>query len=151
MQSISKFYIISIWYISKIQLLPTTSFVNNLVPYFVICHMSHIFHMTHLKRSWCWERLKAREEGDDRGWDGWMASLAQQTWVWVNSKSWWLTGRSGMLHSMVSQRVGHDWVTELNWYFVNKLNTIALYCGSFFSPLALPLHTHMQTHSLWSM
>ena len=69
--------------------------------------------LTHLKRPWCWERLKAGE-GDDRAWDGWMASLTQWTWVWVNSRSWWWTGRPGMLQSMGSQRVGHDWATELN-------------------------------------
>ena len=71
--------------------------------------------LTHLKRSWCWERLKAGGEGDDRGWDGWMASLTQRTWVWVNSGSCWWTGKPGMLQSMVSQRVGHNWATELNW------------------------------------
>ena len=56
--------------------------------------------LTHMKRSWCWERLKAGGEGDARGWDGWMASLTQWTWVWVNSGSWWWTRRSGMLQSM---------------------------------------------------
>ena len=71
--------------------------------------------LTHLKRPWCWERLKAGGKGDDRGWDGWMASPTQWTWVWVNSGSWWWTGRPGMLQSMVSQKVGHNWVTELNW------------------------------------
>ena len=71
--------------------------------------------LTHLKRPWCWERLKAGGEGDDRGWDGWMASLTRWTWVWVNSGSWWWTGRPGVLRFMGSQRVGHDWVTELNW------------------------------------
>ena len=71
--------------------------------------------LTHLKRPWCWERLKVGGKGDDRGWDGWMASLTQRTWVWVNSRSWWWTGRPGMLQSMGLQRVGHDWETELNW------------------------------------
>ena len=52
---------------------------------------------------------------DDRGWDGWMASLIQWTWVWVNSGSWWWTGRPGMLQSTGSPRVRHDWETELNW------------------------------------
>ena len=61
-----------------------------------------------------WERLRAGGEGDDRGWDGWMASPTQWTWVWVDSRSWWWTGRPGVLQSMRSQRVGHDWVTELN-------------------------------------
>ena len=69
--------------------------------------------LTHWKRPWCWERLKARAEGDDRGWDGWMSSPTQYTWVWANSGSWWWTGRPGMLQSMGSQRVRHDWVTEL--------------------------------------
>ena len=70
--------------------------------------------LTHLKRPWCWERLKAGGEGDNRGLDGWMASLTQRTWVWVNSVSWWWTGKPGMLQSMGSQRIGHDWVTKLN-------------------------------------
>ena len=71
--------------------------------------------LTHLKRPWCWERLKAGGEGDDRGWDGWMTSPTQWAWVWVNSGSCWWTGRVGVLQSMGSQRVRHDWVTELNW------------------------------------
>ena len=71
--------------------------------------------LTHLKRSWCWERLRAGGEGDDRGWDGWMASPVQWTWVWVNSGTWWWTGRPGVLQFMGSQRVRHDWATELNW------------------------------------
>ena len=61
------------------------------------------------------DQLKAGGEGDDRGWDGWMASLIQWTWVSVNSGSWWWTGRPGVLQSMKSQRVGHDWATALNW------------------------------------
>ena len=68
---------------------------------------------------WCWEGLGA-EEGDDRGWDGWMASLTRRTWVWVNSRSWWWTGRPGVLRFMGSQRVGHDWVTELNWTEIQR-------------------------------
>ena len=70
--------------------------------------------LTHWKRPWCWERLKVEGEGDNRGWDGWMASPTRWTWVWVSSGSWWWTGRPGVLQSMGSQRVGHDWVTELN-------------------------------------
>ena len=70
---------------------------------------------THWKILWCWERLRVGGEGDDRGWDGWMASPTQWTWVWVNSGSWWWTGRPGVLWFMGSQRVGHDWATELNW------------------------------------
>ena len=60
-------------------------------------------------------RLKVGGEGDDRGWDGWMASPMRWTWVWVGSGSWWWTGSPGMLQSMGSQRVGHNWASELNW------------------------------------
>ena len=82
--------------------------------------------MTHWKRPWCWKRLKAGGEGDYRdemvGWHHWL----QWTQVWASSRSWWWTGKPGMLQSMVSQRVGHDWATELNsaiwnltqWYFL---------------------------------
>ena len=68
------------------------------------------------KRPWCWERLKTGGEGDDTGWDGWMASPTQWTWVWASSRSWWWTGNPGMLQSMVLQRGKHDWAnwTELN-------------------------------------
>ena len=71
--------------------------------------------LTHSKRLWCWEGLGAGGEGDDRGWDGWMASLTRRMWVWVNSGSGRWTGRPGVLQFMGSHRVGHDWVTELNW------------------------------------
>ena len=72
--------------------------------------------LTPWKRPWCWERLRAGGEGNDRGWDGWMASLTQWTWVWAGFRSWWRTGKPGMLQSMRSQRVRHNWATELNWY-----------------------------------
>ena len=71
--------------------------------------------LTHWKRLWRWEGLGEGGEGDAGGWDGWMASPTQWTWVWVNSGSWWWTGRPGVLQFMGSQRVGHDWATELNW------------------------------------
>ena len=70
---------------------------------------------THWKRPWCSERVKAGGEGDDRGWDGWMASPTQWTWVWASSGSWWWTRRPGGLQSMGSQRVGDDSAIELNW------------------------------------
>ena len=70
---------------------------------------------THWKRPWCWERLRAGWEGDNRGWDGWMALPTRWTWVWVNSRSWWWTGRLGVLWFMGLQRVGHNWATEWNW------------------------------------
>ena len=76
--------------------------------------------LTHLKRPWCWERLKVGRKGDNRGWDaiqldGWMASLTWWTWVWASSGSWRWTGKPGTLQSMGLQRAGHDWVTELDW------------------------------------
>ena len=73
--------------------------------------------LPHWKRPWCWEGLGAGVEGDDRGWDGWMASPTRWTWVWVNSGSWWWTGRPGVLRFMESQksqtRLSNR--TELNW------------------------------------
>ena len=77
--------------------------------------------LTHWKRPWCWEGLGARGEGDDRGWDGWMASLTRWTWVWVNSGSWWWTGRPGVLRFMGSQRVRHDWATDLIWWYQEQI------------------------------
>ena len=71
--------------------------------------------LTHWKRPWSRKRLQAGGEGDNRGWDGWMASPIQWTWIWVNSGSWWWTGKPGVLQSMGSQTVGHDWATEMNW------------------------------------
>ena len=75
-----------------------------------------------LEKFWCWEELGAGGEGDDRGWDGWMASLTQWTWIWVNSGSWWWTGRPGVLRFMGSQRVRQDWATELNWRIASLFN-----------------------------
>ena len=69
--------------------------------------------LTHLKRPW-W-RLKAGPAGDNRGWDGWMASPTRWTWVRVSCMSWWWTGRPGVMQSMGSQRAGHGWAAELNW------------------------------------
>ena len=82
--------------------------------------------LTHLKRPWCSERLKAGGEGDGRGWDAWMASPTLWTWVWVGSGRWWWTGKPGVLKSMGLQRVRRDWATELK----------VLTC-SFLSPLIL--------------
>ena len=75
----------------------------------------HIRRVDSWKRLWCWEGLGVGREGDDRGWDGWMASPTRWAWVWVNSGSWWWTGRPGVLRFMGLQRVGHDWASELNW------------------------------------
>ena len=78
------------------------------------------------EKTWCWERLKVGGEGDDRGWDCWISSLNQWTWVCVSSRSWWWTGRLGVLQSMGSQRVEHDWVTELNWSKENEQSILKI-------------------------
>ena len=72
--------------------------------------------LTHWKRPWCWERLRSGGKGDGRGWDDWMASPTQRTWVWANSGRWWRIVKPGVLQSMGSQRVRHDWATE-QWCF----------------------------------
>ena len=82
--------------------------------------------LTHWKRPWCWERLRAGGEGGDRGWDGWMASLTQWRWVWVSSGSWWWTRKPGILQSMGLQRVEYDWANELNWTEVNVMQGCAM-------------------------
>ena len=69
-------------------------------------------------------KIEAGEEGDNRGWDGWMASLTQWTWVWASSGSWWWTGRPGVLRSVGLQRFRHDWVTELNWTESTKIVSV---------------------------
>ena len=76
-----------------------------------------------------WERLKAGGEEDDKGWNSWMASLTWWTWIWSSSGGWWWTGKPGVLRSMGSQRVRHDWVTELNW--VNQTDWILWKFGHF--------------------
>ena len=98
--------------------------------------IGHDWVTTHWQRPWCWEGLGAGGEGDDRGWDGWMASRTQWTRVWVNSGSWWWTGRPGVLRFMGSQRVGHDWATELNW--VTSSTPLLIYCVSLGKTLPLP-------------
>ena len=76
-------------------------------------YFGHLMWRVHLKRPWCWERLKAREEVDNRGWDGWMASPTGWTWVWLIFGSWWWTGRPNMLQSMWSKE--SDTTERLNW------------------------------------
>ena len=71
-----------------------------------------------LKIPWCWEGLKAGGEGDDKGWDGWMVSLTWWIWVWASSGNGWWTGKPGVLQFMGSQRVRHDWMSELNNSFL---------------------------------
>ena len=74
--------------------------------------------LTYWNWPWCWERFRAGGEGDNRGWDGWMASLTQWTWVWASSGSWWQSGKPGVLQSMKLQRIEHDW-TEQIFYSVD--------------------------------
>ena len=102
--------------------------------------------LTHLKRPWCWESLRAGGEGDDRGWDGWMASPTQWTWVWVNSGSWWWTGRPGVLQSMGSQRVRQDWATKLNW-MVFLVGQMRIY---FCKPLQISPFPRPSTRLFWN-
>ena len=85
--------------------------------------------LTHWKRLWCWEGLGAGGEGDSKGWDGWMASPTWWTWAWVNSGSWWWTGRPNVLQSMGSQRVGCNW-TELSTYPLEWLKFSVLMISS---------------------
>ena len=100
--------------------------------------------LTHWKRPWCWERLKAGGEGDDRGWDGWMASPTQWRWVWWNSRSWWWTGRPGVLQSMGSQR--SDTTERLNTTDGSIGKEMSAVLGT--QVLSLdPLEKEMATHS----
>ena len=86
--------------------------------------------LIHWERHCCWERLKVGEEGDDRAWDGWMAPLTWWICVWASSRSWWGTGKPGMLQSLGSQIVGHDWATELNWYSIDQNKSHICFCLS---------------------
>ena len=72
--------------------------------------------LTHWKRPWCWERLKAEGKGDDRGWDGWVASPTWWTWVWASFGSWWWTGGPGVLQSWGRKELDMtEWLNWLNW------------------------------------
>ena len=125
--------------------------------------------LTHLKIPWCWERVRTGGEGDDREWDSLMASPAQWMWVWVNSGSWWWTGRPDMLWFMGSQKVGHNWATELNWdqhdflefisppklTFPRRLEAVAIYVTLLIHRLLvkqIPLHQVGGSHPIsWKL
>ena len=88
--------------------------------------------LTHVKRPWCWEWLKVGGERDDRGWDAWMSWPTQWTQVWVNSGSWWWTGKPGVLQFIGSQRVNQDWVTGLNWTYSSAVSgSVGVFFSSF--------------------
>ena len=102
--------------------------------------------LTHWKRPWCWERLKAGGEGDDRGCDGWMASPIRWTWVWASSGSWWWTGKPGLLHTLSHKEL--DRTEQLNW-----TDSFCLYWAIFpFSVLfwdpKFPFHLFFETLNL---
>ena len=91
---------------------------------------------------WCQEGLGAGGEAGNRGWDGWMASLTRWTWVWVNSGSWWWTGSAGVLRFMGSQRVGHDWATDLIW------SDLKCHIYRYFMPYCSKFYLCLQFHGL---
>jgi len=90
--------------------------------------------LTHQKRPWCWEELGAGGEGDDRGWDGWMASLTQWMWVWVNSRSWWWTDREAWcaaIHEVTkSQTLLSNWTELTECLFLGRKGR-TVYCCCF--------------------
>ena len=100
------------------------------------------FQYAYIYKTLCWEGLGSGGEGDDRGWDGWMVSPTRRAWVWVNSRSWWWTGRPGVLRFRGSQRVGlSDW-TELNWTEDGQIVVPKKLKHAHTIP-----HTHTHTHS----
>ena len=102
--------------------------------------------LTNWRRPWCWETLKTGE-GDDRGKNGWMTSLTRWTRTWACSRSWWWTGKPGVLQSMGSQRVGHCWVTELNWVNVG----LSLYASSLSPPVLFAVGSHHIFHLFYRL
>ena len=103
------------------------------------------------KKTWCWEGLGAGGEGDDRGWDGWMASLTRRTWVWVNSGSWWWTGRPGVLRfmGMQSRTRLSNW-TELNWTeeLLKMKAKVSQLCLTLCNPVDYTVHGILQARIL---
>ena len=91
-------------------------------------------------------KIEGGGEGDDRGWDGWMASLTQWTWVWATSGSWWWTGKPGVLQSTGLQRVRHDWVTELNWTELGRKTKEYWGASQVGKELDTTVHTHTHVH-----
>ena len=107
--------------------------------------------LTQWKRPWCWERLKAGGEGDNRGWDGWMTSLTQWTWVWANSRRQWMTGKPGVLQSMGLQRTGHDWATQQQFPWNPSCQTTASPITGMWTLAALSLLNSFRPFSTGSL
>ena len=105
-------------------------------------YFGHVMERTDWKRLWCWERLKAGGEGDDRGWDGWMAPLTRWAWVWARARSRRWTGKPGMLQSKGLQRTGHNWVIKMNCYLVAYFLT--------HTQTHTPSQTHTHTHTIYT-
>ena len=101
--------------------------------------------LTHWKRPWCWARLKAGGEEDNRGWDGWLASPTQGTWVWASSGSWWWTRKPGVLQFMGLQRVRHDWV---NWSELDSHGPTRLFCPWDFPGKNTKIGCHFLLHGM---
>ena len=122
-------------------------------------YFGHLMRRTDsFEKTLIWEWLKARGEGEDRGWDGWMTSPTQWAWVWVNSRSWWWTGRPGVLQSMGSQGVGHHWATELNWpeprgkllqSLKLKYHWFTVFCWFLLYSKVTHLNSHVHSFPFW--
>ena len=111
--------------------------LEGLMPKLKLQYFGHLMWRTDpLEKTLMLGKIEGRRRGDDRGWDSWMASLMWWTWVWVSSGSWWWTGKPGVLQSVRSQRVQHDWVTELNWI-------------SFWVPSSIFFSVHISMNSLF--
>ena len=92
---------------------------------------------THWKRPWCWEKLSAGGGGDDRGWNGWMSSPTWWTWVWVGSRSWWWTGKPGVLQSIGSQ----GWTRLSDWTELEFISILIF----FYLTVTINSHSNLPT------
>ena len=107
--------------------------------------------LTHWKKPWYWEILKAGGEGDNRGWGGWMASPTWWTWVWASSRSWWWIGKPGMLQLMGSQRAGHDWETFIMYIeWVKSLSRVQLFATPWTIAYQAPPSMGFSRQEYWS-